>query len=196
MRSHARLLAVTAAASLLVPAPLPAEVLVRHMNLERLARSADRVFSGTVVAIEKGEVAVGGGTLPTVTYRFSIDNGFRGTFEEKGGRQTAEVRMVDRPADRRSGRMVRFSALPPAPRMEMGQRYLLFTTAPSAAGLSTTVGLGQGFFRISGGPGHELAANEFDNVGLFRGLDGDGPSARGPVRYKALADRIKALVRR
>ena len=52
------------------------------------------------------------------------------------------------------------------PRFEHGRDYLILATAPSAAGLSVPVGLGQGTFKLAGKPGEETAVNENDNAGL------------------------------
>jgi hypothetical protein len=192
MRSLAKVLALVAAAAL-APAALQASAL-KHMNLEELTERSGRIFSGTVVEVEPGTTAVGGGTVPTVTYRVAVDATFRGTFPEKAGQKIAEVRMIADRTDTRAGRMIRFRALPPMPRLEVGSRYVLFVTKPSAAGLSATVGLGQGCFKVNGEPGGEVVANDFDNLGLFRGMDDDGGSRkRGPVAYEALARKIRAL---
>jgi hypothetical protein len=94
------------------------------------------------------------------------------------------------------------------PDLAVGQTYLVMTTRPSSIGLSTTVGLGQGCFRISQVGKEELAVNEVNNNGLFR--DMPGPSApglrslarsaaapaSGPLSYADLAGRIRGLVAR
>jgi hypothetical protein len=75
------------------------------------------------------------------------------------------------------------SALPELPELGVGEDYVLFTTKPSAVGLSTTVGLGQGAFKLFvSEDGEELAANELNNAGLFN----------GPVTYTQLASAIRA----
>lgn len=193
MRTLAKFLALSAAAGLLVVSPLMATIL-KQMNLEDLAGNANRIFSGTVIEVDKGSIEVGGGTLPTVTYRVLVDMSFRGDFLDKGGRQVADFRMLADVAPSRSGEMVRYSALPKMPEIEMGKRYLFFTTAPSAVGLSTTVGLGQGCFRISGEPGEELLVNEYDNMGLFRGMSVSAMPERGPIAFTSLAQQINALL--
>ena len=56
------------------------------------------------------------------------------------------------------------------PDLAVGQTYVLFTSQPSAIGLSTTIGLSQGLFRVfNSAQGRELAANGLDNAGLFDG---------------------------
>lgn len=195
MRSLAKLVAVSAAAVLLAVSPLLATIL-KQMNLEELAGNANRIFSGTVIEIDKGSIEVGGGTLTTVTYRVMVDTALRGEFTDKDGHKVVDIRMVGDLGPARSGDKVRFSVLPKNPEIELGRRYLFFTTTPSAAGLSTTVGLGQGCFRVSGDPGEELAVNEFDNEGLYRGMSQAGVPERGPVAYASLVEQINALLGR
>jgi hypothetical protein len=195
MRSLAKFLAMSTAAGLLAVSPLLATIL-KQMNLEELAGHAGGIFSGRVIEVDKGSIEVGGGKLATVTYRVMVDTAFRGQFPEKGGHKIADIRMVSDPGTTRSGNLVRYSVLPKMPDIQMGQRYLFFTTTPSAAGLSTTVGLGQGCFQINGEPGEELAVNEYDNLGLFRGMSTIRAEERGPIAYSALVDHITALLGR
>jgi hypothetical protein len=63
----------------------------------------------------------------------------------------------------------------------------LFATPPSSIGLSTTVGLGQGAFKVFAANGGMAAVNEFNNAGL--GLNGDGP-----IAYSVLSAKINALL--
>lgn len=192
MRPAAKFLAVSAVAVLLAASPLMATIL-KHMNLEDLAGNADRIFSGMVIEIDKGSLEIGGGKLATVTYRVMVDTALRGDFTDKEGHQIADIRMVGDQEPVRSGDAVRLPVTPKMPEIQLGKRYLFFQTAPSDAGLSTTVGLGQGCFRISGDPGEELAVNEYDNLGLFRGMAVPTPES-GPIAFKSLTERINALL--
>ena len=193
MRTLVKSLALSAAAGMLAVTPLMATIL-KQMNLEELAGNANRIFSGTVIEVDKGRLDVGGTTLSTVTYRVVVDTAFRGDFLDKGEQKIADLRMVAASDPVQSGDQVRFPVLPKMPEIEMGQRYLFFTTAPSSVGLSTTVGLGQGCFRISGEPGQELLVNEFDNLGLFRGMGVTAAPERGPIAYSSLAEQTNALL--
>lgn len=195
MRTAAKFVALGALAVLVAIAPLSA-TLLKQMNLADLAGSANRIFSGTVVEIGKGSMQVGGGTIATVTYRVMVDEAFRGQFADKDGRKVVDIRMVTDPGPRHVGDKVSFSTLPKMPDIQMGQRYLFFTTAPSSVGLSTTVGLGQGCFRITGEPGGEITTNEFDNLGLFRGMSAPGMPEHGPIAYSRLVQQIDALLGR
>jgi hypothetical protein len=59
--------------------------------------------------------------------------------------------------------------------------------------MCSTVGLGQGLFRIRGGRGGEEAENAYGNEMLFRGMTGRVPG-KGPVAYRELAMRLRGLV--
>ena len=80
-----------------------------------------------------------------------------------------------------------FSPFRDIPRLQKGGDYLLFASPESAIGLSTTVGLGQGAFKVAPLEGELHAVNEFNNAGL--GLNGPGP-----VRYVDLSARINELL--
>jgi hypothetical protein len=179
-----------------------------QMNLAQLTGNADRVFRGRVLAIDSGHVAVGGGQIPTITYKIAVEETFKGEFETVKEQKVAEITMVGKRAGK-SGNQQRFSPLAHMPKLEIGQTYLLFTTRASEVGLSTTVGLGQGSFRIAGKPGSETAVNEFNNVGLFRGMAGPAgaqtqsnariatpaapASGSGPIAYSELAAQIRSI---
>jgi hypothetical protein len=191
MRSLERSLALGAAALVLASPPASA-ALLKPMNLEELTLKAGRIFSGTVVAVEKGHTVIGGGRLPTLTYRIALDRALAGAAGIPG-RDVVEVRMIGDLAEIRRGRLVRLPKTPPRPQIEAGRRYLFFLTMPGPTGLSTTVGLGQGLFRITGDAGDEGVVNEYDNAGLFRGLGAKDTPQRGPVRYADVAARVAAL---
>ena len=175
-----------------------------QMNLEQLCERSERIFRGTVLNSRVGTVEAGGVSVPTVTYTIRVEEAFKGEFKTVKGVPVAEVRMVGKSDPVRSGDRQRFPLLRDLPTIKVGETYLLLTTAPSAVGLSTTVGLGQGRFHVFGKPGSEQAVNEYRNRGLF-GEPGVaaraaasaptlGPTPTGPVPYAVLADRIRAIV--
>lgn len=184
MRSSIGWRALLALLLLAASAPVAATTVLK-MDLDDLADRADRIFRATVLAVEPGTVPVGGGELPTVTYRLRVDEAFKGEFDAAGKEAAVvEVTVVGSLKDSpyQQGDAARFSSLPKAPRLERGGEYLLFTTAPSALGLSTTVGLGQGAFKIYlDADRQEMAVNELGNLGLFD----------GPVTYTELADAVR-----
>jgi hypothetical protein len=109
-----------------------------------------------------------------------------------------EIQMVGSKDDRTANGERHFSIFRDVPRLAMGGDYVLFTTRPSSAGLSTTVGLGQGAFTITGAGKDEAAVNSFGNAGLRRGLEASSAASRlpsgGPVPYPQLAAAIRAVL--
>lgn len=184
-------------AALALSAPLTAATVVQ-MNLEEMVDRADRIFRGTVLDVREGTVAVGGGELPTVTYRIRVDESFKGTYEEVKGVRIAELKMVGKLKSSETSPVRAFSALSELPKLDVGRDYLLLTTPRSAIGLSTMVGLGQGRFELQGKPGQEIAVNANKNLGLFRDMSPSGFAAaepsEGPVPYQDLATMIRDLV--
>lgn len=160
---------------------------VLQMNLESLCDRSDKIFRGRVVDSETGTVEAGGGELPTVTYTIAVEETFKGDF---GPKPVVTIRQLGSKAALvpASGNIQRAPLFAGLPVLAVGEEYLLFTTQPSAIGLSTTVGLGHGCFHISGVDKNELVVNEFDNVGIFEGIS--GMPASGPVTYTSMAGAI------
>jgi hypothetical protein len=170
--------------------------MLMQFNLKELATRADRVFRGRVIGVESGTVQVGGGDLPSITYRMQVDESFKGEYAVRKGDATyVEIRMVGAKSDSLTPAGQRhFSAFREVPRLEMGGEYVLFTTRPSSVGLSTTVGLGQGAFRIVDSGKNEEAVNAFNNVGLKRGLARTSLPDTGPISYPQLASAIRSVL--
>ena len=140
------------AGGLLLLAPQARATTLIQMNLADLAGRADKIFRGTVCQREDGTVDAGGGELPIVIYRVRVDERFKGDFGEGKQAEVVEIRMVGGKDDPQQRNIRNFSLWRDVPRLERGREYVLFTTRPSAIGLSTTVGLGQGAFTITGTP--------------------------------------------
>src|SRR5262245_9479528 len=183
------------AAALFLLAPHARATTLIQMNLADLAGRADKIFRGTVVSAKPGTVQAGGGQLPIVIYRLRVDEQFKGDFGEGKQARIVEIRMVGGKEPPAQGDLRHFSPFRDVPQLEAGREYVLFTTRPSAVGLSTTVGLGQGAFTITGSGKSEEAVNAFGNVGLDRDLKA-GVSLRAgrPVPYGELASAIRAVV--
>jgi hypothetical protein len=162
-----------------------------HMNLDDMNQNAGKIFRGTVLEITSGEVELGGSMMPITTYILEVNEAFKGEFESVKGIQLAEVRMIGKTRPVTVGTAQRFSAIPDMPQLRMGETYLLFSTQPSSAGLSTTVGLGQGCFHLSGAHLKEMVVNEFDNLGLFSGTGITDIPVSGPVSYQRMATEIR-----
>jgi hypothetical protein len=198
MRHRKLLIGLAAAAALLAP-PAQATTLIQ-MNLKDLATRADRIFRGTVVGVNTGTVRAGGSDLPTITYRLKVAETFKGEYAVvKDDAALVEIQMIGPKEDRSANGQRHFSIFRDVPRLAMGGDYVLFTTRPSAAGLSTTVGLGQGAFSITGAGKEEAAVNSFGNAGLKSGLSPAGAAASrlpsgGPVPYPQLAAAIRAVL--
>lgn len=160
-----------------------------QMDLGQLTARAGKIFRGTVIDVEQGTVAAGGGQLPAVTYKLAVEEMYKGSATSvKGDKSVVVLRMVGSiKAPVATGEHIRLNAFRDVPKLEMGSDYLLFTTPESQAGLSVTVGLGQGAFRIVEMERQDYVVNEFNNVGL--GLDGGGP-----VPYSELSAKIRALL--
>ena len=179
--------------ALVVALPLGATTLLQ-MNLEDLCNSADKVAHVTIVDMDTGSIQVGGAALPTVTYKALVNDPLKGTFTANKGDLVMEFTMVGtlKQGGVQVGDYQSAVALPNLPQLEVGGEYILMTTPESAIGLSTTVGLGQGAFRVYEESKVEMVVNEFNNSGLFAGM-GSGPSA-GPVTYDELVDAIRVAV--
>ena len=184
---------VFAAASVLILAAQVQATMMLQMNLEEMTGRADKIFRGTVISVQQGTIEAGGAELPAVTYRFRIDELFKGEATQvKGDKAVMEIRMIGslvhaKPDENGN---LKFSPFRDVPRLNEGGDYLLFTTAESAIGLSVTVGLGQGAFKVSpvdGADGEYQVVNEFNNAGL-------GLNDAGPIRYIELSTQIHALL--
>jgi hypothetical protein len=199
-RSKLHSIFLLAAAALAVCLPLSAATVIQ-MNLGDMVDRADKIFRGTVLEVREGTVQAGGGELPIVTYRIRVDEAFKGTFEEVKGLQIAEITMLGKLKVTNTSPVRRSADILDLPRLDVGQDYLLLTTASSAIGLSTTVGLGQGRFEVQGKPGQETVVNDNENLGLFNGMDATGFGAGvdslpegGPLPYNSVAAVIRNLV--
>lgn len=184
-------------AGLLAAAGPAGATTLQQLSLKDLVVRADKVFRGRVVAIDTRTIAAGGAELHAVVYTLRVEESFKGAFPSgKGdGEAFVELRMFGgAKAAGRAGELRRFSPLPDVPQLVMGREYLLFTTRPSQAGLSTTLGLGQGAFLIDDAGKEELTANTFGNLGLARSTPQVDLPARGPVPYARLAQAIRELV--
>ena len=182
------------AACLLAGPPILATT-VLQMNLEGLCERSDKIFRGTVIQITEGSVALGGAQIPTVRYTIRVDDALKGTYSDEKGVPIAEIEMIGKMKPVKVGEASLMPAIPDMPSLTVGHDYLLFTTPPSEVGLSTTVGLGQGSFQISGKPGEEEAVNALGNVGLFSGMPAtEGLESGRPLNYERLAGRIRVIL--
>ena len=171
-----------------------ASMAVRHMNLQQMCDAAGRIFRGTVLGVKDGTVTVGGAQLATVVYRLRVDEAFKGSFETYKDEPIATIQMIRPSKVPQLGPVRRLSVFDDLPHFEQGHDYLILATTPSTAGLSATVGLGQGAFKVGGKVGQEIAVNGNNNVGLYAGMN--VAPVRGPVAYSTLRTQIRNIVRR
>lgn len=157
--------------------------MVLKMGLGDLVGNADKIFRGTVLTKEPGTVSMGGSEFSTVVYTVSVDDALKGDF---GPKPVVTLTMLGNlKQDVSTGNAKRLSVIDMNPDLAVGSDYVLFTTAASSAGLSTTVGLGQGLFRVfDGADGRDMTANMLNNHGIFD----------GPVKYSKLTSAVSALV--
>ena len=161
--------------------PRASQASIQRFTLNEMVDRAGRIFRGTVISAEPGVIAVGGGSLPTVQYRFRVDHVFKGDFPSKDGVAYAEVTMLGSPKTAiRSGQYQKLNAIPAPTLLAVGSDHLMLLTPEGASGLSAPVGLGQGNFEIFEQDKTEFAKNEFNNLGIFD----------GPVTYSRLAEEI------
>jgi hypothetical protein len=206
---HPRPIALTlmTAALLLSGARIEA-ISVEHLTLGEIVDRADRIVRGTVVAADETTIAAGGGRLPIVVYRIRVGEVLKGAAPDG---DIIEVSLLS-PGKVTAPRNRAASLLRDLPEFRVGQQYLFALTRPSAIGLSTTVGLGQGLFQLRGGEGREEAVNQVNNAGLFDdALAAAAPNARaaapagssagagrgvGPMPYADLVNEIRARLGR
>ncbi|MEM7479770.1 MAG: hypothetical protein AAF481_01240 [Acidobacteriota bacterium] len=180
--------------------------MVRALDLDELADQADRIFRGTVVSVDHGTAAVGGGQVPVIVYRLRVSEAFKGSFDQQDGQLVVDLRMVTSPEGGDPASASRSRTFAFMPRLELGGEYLLMVTKPSSAGLAAPVGLGQGTFVIDGFGDQARVRNGFGNTALaHRDLaagdppDGDRSTAAKrsqAMTYAELADHLERSLRR
>jgi hypothetical protein len=186
--------AAVVSAAVLFASDVSASMLVRHLSLQQMCAAAGRIFRGTVVGVTEATVPAGGGQLRTIVYRLRVDEAFKGSYEVIKGQRIATLQMVQPAKRAQVGPVRHLAVLDGQPSFAEGHDYLILATTPSAAGLSTTVGLKQGAFKVAGKTGQETAVNGNDNVGLAAGPGLE--AARGPIPYTALRDSIRRFLGR
>ncbi len=165
--------------------------MVRQMNLGEMTTNAERIIHGTIIGIEIGTVSAGGSELPTIKYLVRVKEVLKGSASTDAENLTEITMFGSLKAATFDREFMRTASVFEGPNLKSGQDYLLFLTAPSRVGLSTTVGVGQGAFHFLK---EGTVMNEAKNAGLFRDMDRQGLPDRGPIEYSALADRIQRLL--
>lgn len=160
-----------------------------QMNLAQMINGSDKVFVGTVIDVTESRVQGGGGELPAITYKFQVDDTFKGDFEEIKGVKYTEVTMIGRIKNIKE----RKHPITDFPLLYEGEQYLLVVAPAGPIGLTTTMGLGQGSFTLTGGSDSKVALNGANNVGLFSGMNVGFPDGVA-ISYNDLAALIRDIV--
>jgi hypothetical protein len=182
MKQSKLIIGLIGAAALCMASFSASAAMVQKMGLSDLVGNADKVFRGTVLTKEPGTVRAGGSELDTVIYQLSVDDALKGDFGSGKEARVIEIMMLGSLKEATSAEgQQRLFRMDINPDLQVGSNYVLFTTTPSAVGLSTTVGLEQGLFRVfASDAGNEMTANGLGNQGLFG----------GPVSYDQLKSAI------
>ena len=192
MQKSVRRLVVVLAALCATLACLPATAtMVESFNFDEMVQRADRIFSGTVTAVEHGVTAEG---APYVAYTFAVSDSFKGDVGT-----TLTIRQFGfGAAQPRGDGLYQTFKVPSMPAYKKGEEVFLLASAESELGLSAPIGLFQGAFRLNRDvDGEVLANNGSDNVNLFKDMT-RVPAAvkshrRGPVKLSALVEHIDSV---
>jgi hypothetical protein len=164
---------------------------VQRMALGDLCRNGHLIVRGTVLSSVDGTAELGGTLVPVTTYRIAVAETFKGDVPLRKDGAVVELTTLGKPGRVEADGLVRAPLPFEVPALEVGATYVLFTTRPSRSGLSTTVGLAQGCFRVVPQAGKETVANGLDNAGLFFGTPLESTRVQGPVPYDVLARAIR-----
>ena len=179
------------ATALMLGAAQAGATIMLQMDLGELVTRADKIFRGTVIEIEETTISVGGGELPAVKYTIEVSDMLKGApSREEGGVSIVEVQMIGKSTHAKPDEngMIKLSIFRDVPKLVKGGDYMLFTTPESSIGMSATIGLGQGAFKVlpvDGSDTEFTAVNDFDNAGL-------GLASSGPVSYTVLSDEVRS----
>ena len=147
---------------------------VRAIELDELVGGSHQIFLGRVVAIDQGTVP--GFNLPYVQYTFAVIDWVKG-----GSGQTLQIRQLGR-----SGATL----LPGLPVYKMGRETLLFVHKPSAIGLTSPVGMQQGFYPVEKDSEGERYVRLGPMGPSVERLRSQLPSAKSLSREAPVQDRI------
>jgi len=133
--------------------------MVARLPLDRIARDADRIVQGTVVAVQAARDEAG---LPATWITVDVARSLKGA---RSGRLTIKQYGVATPlAD---GTIARIAGLP---QYAVGDEIVLFLQPNSRRGFTSPVGFGQGAFRVDRRHGRPSVRSD-DGRGRKRDLD-------------------------
>ncbi len=185
----ARVLPILTALFVIAASSLSAST-VSQFNLAEMSQRAQKIYVGTVRSATESTIEVGGGQLAVVTYQISVEEDLRGeTALVKGvrvARDSHDGQTENRAHRKYPIRVAGAGHARPDRRPDVSR---LHDASQARIGLSTTVGLGQGCFRLYGKGDSQMAVNEVGNAGLFRDMQppaaaAAGAAACGPLHRK------------
>jgi hypothetical protein len=136
--------------------PLQAQLITRQVDLPYLAQRADVIVQGKVISV-KNENLPRFRNFPIVEVTLEVENMLRGPSKQR----TYTFREA----------VFGFKTNRGKQDYQVGKRLILFLHAPSALGLSSPIGIGQGRFQIGRNAGSgETISNETGNSGLFNAV--------------------------
>ena len=147
---------------------------VLRFNLEEMEATADRIFMGRCISVEKTEEFVAGGMMPVTHYVFEVESALKGRFQKK-----IKFSQLGHPAlsaKSKGGDITMHGQVVSTTEFIHGMaayavddRALLFLIPNYMGGKFTyPVGLDQGAFLVSEMPsGSKLLRNSINNQGLF-----------------------------
>jgi hypothetical protein len=147
---------------------------VLRFNLEEMEATADRIFMGRCLSVEKTEEFVAGGMMPVTHYVFEVESALKGKFQKKV--KFSQLGHPATPSKSKAGDITMHGKVVSTAEYihgmsayTVGDRVVLFLIPDYMGGKFTyPVGLDQGaFFVVEMPSGNRLLRNSVNNQGLF-----------------------------
>lgn len=167
MRPHRVLtMAVVALTTLLLLVPGAQAMKLKNQNLAQLIADSNSIVFGTVSQVTDGFDAKG---VPFTEVTIAVGSAAKGNLDEGDDYSFRQFGLL-KPRNMGNGKIYLGVSPEGFPRWREGETVVAFLREPaSITGLQTTAGMGQGKLVLRDG---ELV-NEFNNVGLFEGMQID-----------------------
>jgi hypothetical protein len=147
---------------------------VLRFNLEEMEATADRIFMGRCLSVEKTEEFAAGGMMPVTHYVFEVESALKGRFQKRI--KFSQLGHPATPSKSKGGDITMHGQVVSTAEYihgmsayALGERVVLFLIPNYMGGKFTyPVGLDQGAFFVSEMPsGSRLLRNSVNNQGLF-----------------------------
>ena len=156
------LLAVLMAAT----APVSQAAKLKSQNLAQLIAESQSIIAGKVTRVADGVAESG---MPYTEVTIQVEDAAKGAVAKDTSYTFRQFGLL-KPRKMANGQMLIATTPEGFPRWTVGERVVAFMYHPaSRTGLQTTAGMAQGKLTMASG----RLSNEFENVGLFAGLDVD-----------------------